>query len=145
MSRVMYESQKNLGEEQNALRYISQKWGVSYAKLPISYKLDYTMYRNGTHVGFIEVKCRTNKLNDYKTYILSLSKVKEARILADMTNTKSLLIVRWSDYTGWINLRSEFIIKQGGRSDRNDWQDQEPVCHFNISKFKIIAETKNFM
>ena len=29
-------------------------------------------------------------------------------------------------------------MKRGGRNDRNDWQDIEPVCHFRISKFKTV-------
>jgi len=39
---------------------------------------------------------------------------------------------------GWINLNEDFLCKRGGRNDRNDWQDVEPVCHFRISKFKDV-------
>jgi|TARA_R110000796_G_scaffold26400_3_gene73488 hypothetical protein len=106
--------------------------------MPITYKLDYAMYRNDNLVGFSEVKCRTNSVQDYKTYIISLSKVMSARRLSSVTSTKSLLIVSWSDAIGWIDFFSDFKVKQGGRSDRNDWQDQEPVCHFDIKDFKII-------
>ena len=141
MTRKMYESKDNLEKEKNVLRHMSVKWDVSYSKLPISYKLDYSMYRNDKLCGFAEVKCRKNSMNDFSTYIISLSKVMKARRLASVTGTKSVLIVSWSDATGWINLFSDFEVKQGGRSDRDDWQDQEPVCHFQISEFKIISHS----
>lgn len=141
MYRPKYESPKDLTHEKKILGYISRKWGISYCKMPITYKLDYAMYRNDNLVGFSEVKCRTNSVQDYKTYIISLSKVMSARRLSSVTSTKSLLIVSWSDAIGWIDFFSDFKVKQGGRSDRNDWQDQEPVCHFDIKDFKIISDS----
>ena len=39
----------------------------------------------------------------------------------------------------FIDVFSDFIVKQGGRKDREDWQDEEPVCHFDINDFKIIS------
>ena len=141
MTRVKYETQDNLERENNVLRHMSVKWDVSYSKLPISYKLDYAMYRDENLLGFAEVKCRQNSINDFSTYIISLSKVIKARRLASVTGTKSVLIVSWSDATGWINFFSDFEVKQGGRSDRDDWQDQEPVCHFDIKEFKIISHS----
>ena len=124
MARIKYESQDNLRQEKNVLRHMSQLWDVSYSKLPLDYKLDYAMYRDDNLVGFAEVKCRKPKMKDFPTYIISLSKIMKARRLASVTGTKSVLIVSWSDATGWIDVFSDFIVKQGGRKDRDDWQDQ---------------------
>jgi hypothetical protein len=135
MTRAKYETLENLTEEKNILGYISQKWDVSCSKMPISYKLDYVMYRNEELVGFAEVKSRTHAFRTFDTYIISLSKVMSARRLASVTSTKSLLIVNWSNLIGWIDFFSDFSVRQGGRSDRNDWQDQEPMCHFDINDF----------
>ena len=141
MTRVKYETLENLTEEKNILGYISQKWDVSCSKMPISYKLDYAMYRNDELVGFAEVKSRTHAFRTFDTYIISLSKVMTARRLASVTTTKSLLIVNWNNVIGWIDFFSDFSVRQGGRSDRNDWQDQEPMCHFDINDFKIISDS----
>ena len=141
MTRVKYESKDNLEKEKNVLRHMSDKWDMSYSKLPLTYKLDYVMYRNDKLLGFAEVKCRLNSIHDFSTYIISLSKVMKARRLASVTGTKSVLFVSWSDATGWIDFFSDFEVKQGGRSDRDDWQDQEPVCHFDINDFKIISHS----
>ena len=139
MARIKYESQDNLRQEKNVLGHMSRLWDVSYSKLPLDYKLDYAMYRNDTLVGFAEVKCRKPSIKDFPTYIISLAKIMKARRLASVTGTKSVLIVSWSDATGWIDVFSDFTVKQGGRKDREDWQDQEPVCHFDINDFKIIS------
>ena len=63
----------------------------------------------------------------------------EARKLARETNTKSILIVSWTDRTGYLDFFSHHQIRHGGRSDRNDWQDQEPMCHFDLKHFKGIG------
>jgi len=138
--RPLYESRSDLTSEKKIIDYVSQSWNVVYYKLPISYKIDYAFYRNETLIGFAEVKCRSHKFGTFPTYIISLSKVMEARRLARETNTKSLLIVSWLGALAYLDFFSDHQVKHGGRSDRNDWQDQEPMCHFDLKYFKRIGE-----
>ena len=140
--RKLYENNDNLKSEKNVISYVSDRWNVASFKLPMSYKLDYAMYRNDNLVGFAEVKCRTHNFGTFPTYIISLAKVLEARRLGKETNTTPILIVSWTDRIGYLDFFNHHHIKQGGRSDRNDWQDQEPMCHFNLKYFKMIG-TKN--
>ena len=135
----MYENDNDLRSEKNLISYVSDCWNVASYKLPMSYKIDYVMYRNESPVGFAEVKVRTHTFGTFPTYIISLAKVMEARRLARETNTKSILIVSWTDRTGFLDFFSHHQIRHGGRSDRNDWQDQEPMCHFNLKDFKGIG------
>ena len=135
----MYENDNDLRSEKNLISYVSDCWNVASYKLPMSYKIDYAMYRNERPVGFAEVKCRTHTFGTFPTYIISLAKVMEARRLARETNTKSILIVSWTDRTGYLDFFSHHQIRHGGRSDRNDWQDQEPMCHFDLKHFKGIG------
>tara|TARA_R100000231_G_scaffold82483_1_gene63053 strand:+ start:3237 stop:3650 length:414 start_codon:yes stop_codon:yes gene_type:complete len=135
----MYENANDLRSEQNLISYVSDCWNVASYKLPMSYKIDYVMYRDESPVGFAEVKVRTHTFGTFPTYIISLAKVMEARRLARETNTKSILIVSWTDKTGYLDFFSHHQIKHGGRSDRNDWQDQEPMCHFDLKDFKGIG------
>ena len=137
--RPMYENDNNLRSEKNLISYVSDCWNVASYKLPMSYKIDYVMYRNESPVGFAEVKVRTHTFGTFPTYIISLAKVMEARRLARETNTKSILIVSWADRTGYLDFFSHHQIRHGGRSDRNDWQDQEPMCHFDLKHFKGIG------
>ena len=148
--RPLYESRSDLNSEKKIIDYVSQCWNVVYYKLPISYKIDYAFYRMDTGtsksasenlVGFAEVKCRNHKFGTFPTYIISLSKVMEARRLARETNTKSLLIVSWLGALAYLDFFSYHQVRHGGRSDRNDWQDQEPMCHFDLKHFKKIGES----
>ena len=135
----MYENDNDLRSEKNLISYVSDCWNVASYKLPMSYKIDYVMYRDDSPVGFAEVKVRTHTFGTFPTYIISLGKVMEARRLARETNTKSILIVSWTDRTGYLDFFSHHQIRHGGRSDRNDWQDQEPMCHFDLKHFKGIG------
>ena len=146
--RTLYETVDDLRSEKNVISYVSQCWNVAYYKLPMSYKIDYAMYRIDTGssksesenlVGFAEVKCRTHIFGTFPTYIISLAKVLEARRLGKETNTTSILIVSWTDKIGYLDFFSHHQIRHGGRSDRNDWQDQEPMCHFDLKHFKGIG------
>jgi len=146
--RPIYENANDLRSEKNLISHVSDCWNVVSYKLPMSYKIDYAMYRidTGTSnsssenlVGFAEVKCRTHKFGTFPTYIISLAKVMEARRLARETDTRSILIVSWTDKIGYLDFLCHHQIRHGGRADRNDWQDQEPVCHFDLKHFKGIG------
>ena len=137
-SRPKYETIKDLYNEGSIINYVSNAWSVNFSKLPLSYKLDYAMYRDNDLMGFCEVKRRKYNRADFETYIISLDKVMQAKKLAETTNTRAVLIVSWLDRMGWIDFEEEFTCHRGGRKDRNDWQDIEPVCHFKINKFKNI-------
>jgi len=140
MARSLYETSKDRRSEKQILDYVSKCWGIVYHKLPMSYKLDYSIYRNEELVGWAEVKCRTHNFGAFPTYIISLSKVLEARKLSKETNKKSILLVSWLDVLAYLDLSSDFDVKQGGRYDRGDWQDQEPMAHFKLKHFKKIGE-----
>ena len=137
-TRPKYETSEDLNNEGSIINHVSNLWNVNFSKLPLSYKLDYAMYRNNSLMGFCEIKRRKYRRSDFETYIISLDKVIKANQLSNITNTKSILLVSWLDGMGWISLNEDFSCKRGGRNDRNDWQDVEPVCHFKISKFKDV-------
>tara|TARA_E500000318_G_scaffold29320_2_gene29281 strand:- start:3504 stop:3941 length:438 start_codon:yes stop_codon:yes gene_type:complete len=137
--RPLYENANDLRSEKNLISHVSDCWNVVSYKLPMSYKIDYAMYRDDILIGFAEVKCRTHKFGTFPTYIISLAKVMEARRLARETDTKSILIVSWTDKIGYLDFLFHHQIRHGGRADRNDWQDQEPVCHFDLKHFKGIG------
>ena len=140
--RVMYETENDLTSEKKVISHVSNSWNVASFKLPISYKLDYAMYREKELLGFAEVKCRTHRFGTFPTYIISLAKVMKAKDLWLYTHRPTILIVSWLDRIGYLDFSSNHQIKQGGRSDRNDWQDQEPMCHYDLKDFKGIGVRK---
>jgi len=140
MARSLYETSQDRRSEKQVLDYVSKCWGIVYHKLPMSYKLDYSMYRSELLVGWAEVKCRTHNFGTFPTYIISLAQGLEARRLGKETNTTPILLVSWLDVLAYLDFFSPFTIKQGGRSDRGDWQDQEPMAHFELKYFKRVGE-----
>ena len=138
--RTMYENDLNLISEKQVINHVSKSWNVVSYKLPISYKLDYAMYRDEELLGFAEVKCRTHKFGTFPTYMISLAKVLKSRDLWLCTRRPTILIVSWIGKVAYLDFSSPHKIKQGGRSDRNDWQDQEPMCHYDLKEFKGIGK-----
>tara|TARA_R110000744_G_scaffold69627_1_gene141217 strand:- start:111 stop:551 length:441 start_codon:yes stop_codon:yes gene_type:complete len=136
----MYENDLNLISEKQVINHVSKSWNVVSYKLPISYKLDYAMYRDEELLGFAEVKCRTHKFGTFPTYMISLAKVLKSRDLWLCTRRPTILIVSWIGKVAYLDFSSPHKIKQGGRSDRNDWQDQEPMCHYDLKEFKGIGK-----
>jgi hypothetical protein len=133
------ETKENLINEEEIIKFASQYWNVNYIKMPIQYKLDYAITKKTNEViAFCEVKKRTCSIFDYKTYIISLAKLQAGRQLASLTNTKSILIIGWNDVIGYVDFNVEFKTIIGGRKDRNDWQDQEPMAEIDILKFKKL-------
>jgi hypothetical protein len=100
---------------------------------------DYAATRGKNITAFVEVKTRTNPMHKYPTYMISMTKVMNANAVFMSTGTPSLLVVKWTDCMGWVQLnQNKFTLEIGGRRDRHDAQDIEPVCHISIDLFKVI-------
>ena len=145
--RELYETKEDLNNEDKVKQWLSRMWNVNIYKMPMSYKLDFCLEKNDNKngkpiVAFAEIKCRTTPIQKYPTYIISLAKVIAGKQLALHTNTKPLLIVSWTDDIKWINMNEDFKCVVGGRRDRNDWQDIEPLCEFDINKFNEIKSVR---
>ena len=44
-TRPKYETSEDLNNEGSIINHVSNLWNVNFSKLPLSYKLDYAMYR----------------------------------------------------------------------------------------------------
>lgn len=131
--RPTYESEEDRANEQAVIDGIAGKFGLTSQKLPISYGLDYALYKKwGQLSSFVEVKCRNNESTKYKTIMVSLLKVMKAKELSDATGARCLFVVEWTDRLGIFDLCKPDFIGWGGRVDRNDNDDMEPVAHWAI-------------
>ncbi len=135
--RPRYERPRDLVNERKVAERMAQR-GIELRKLPISYRLDFAMFRDGKLRGFAEVKTRNNRHDTYPTLMISLGKVMAARQLAEVSETRSVLLVQHLDGLYWCNFASPFEVAMGGRWDRGDDDDVEPVAHFPIEAFKIV-------
>lgn len=137
--RPTYESGADLAAEQAAIGVAAQTWGASYAKLPNQYRVDFAVLRNKSIVAWAEVKCRKHPHGQYPTLILSLAKHIAGVEMERQTDKPFLVLARWQDRLGYIRpSQGSYEVCIGGRTDRNDWQDIEPVVHYPIADFKFM-------
>lgn len=137
--RRLYETPADRGREHSLSLLAAEKFNCTFQSLPPKSQLDFTLISGGTVVGFAEVKCRRNPMTKYPTYMLSLEKVVKAHAIHDATGLPCFLIVGWTDRWGWRSLHERHdgdFCMYGGRVDRKDDQDMEPVVHMPISSFR---------
>jgi Holliday junction resolvase-like predicted endonuclease len=140
MTRPYYETGCDL-ETENQLADIFLNSGYELRKLnPAQYAVDFAVIHRGTQsiVGFIEVKRRRVNHDLYPNFMISLSKMMKGIELAERTNTTFGIYVKYDD--GWfsynVNLDSYLIPVIGGRKDRGDEYDIEPVVKIDIKHFR---------
>lgn len=137
MNRPLYESASDLTNEQRVAAQLSAKWKADFHKLPKSYHIDWMAYRDGKPVCFIELKCRQNERAAYPTFMVSLAKWMHGKELAREVGVPFFIVVDWTDGTFFLNVEDQPVSYGfGGRKDRNDEQDMEPVVFIDVSYFK---------
>ena len=151
--RPLYETAKDLKHEKEIAKKIEEALSWRLHKLSKAYFLDFIAFSKYPKtmglVAFIEVRKRNNHTNKYPTVILSLNKYLKGVFYAKTLGVKFLFVVQFHDgcfaYTYAEDADFEYKalehIQIGGRTDRNDPQDVEPVIHIPIDKFKPIFST----
>ena len=142
MSRPVYENAEDRSAETMAIkRFIDSLDGdVDFIKLPMQYKMDFAITRDGVIIGLVEVKCRKYSKHAFSTYMISMSKLVAAAGYSSI-GIGCILLVQWTDSMGWVKMDGDnWKVRIGGRKDRNDWQDVEPVTHIPIAEFKEVLQ-----
>tara|TARA_R100000951_G_scaffold113097_1_gene114476 strand:- start:299 stop:718 length:420 start_codon:yes stop_codon:yes gene_type:complete len=139
MSRPIYENESTLQAEKEFAQYAQQKLLCFLVKCPRSFKIDFAATRKNQVVSFIEYRKRTNDFNEYPTFMIAASKKIAAQAINKASGLPVYLFVKWADHLGYTDLtncKSSWNV--GGRTDRNDPADFEPVIHIDLSEFKTI-------
>jgi len=144
MSRPIYETSEHRAAERNTADLIASAYRISMIPMPLKTQVDYMGWsdeRNRVR-AFFEMKRRNVDRLRYETLMLSLHKVVAMDELERSTGVPVMLAVTWNDGTGLLRVSKverPLDIEIGGRWDRNDPQDVEPVVHFDVNKFKMIT------
>jgi hypothetical protein len=140
MTRPLYESSGDRCREQEVAKLVEERWRVVAQKMPMRYEFDYMLMRPepSRQVAIMEVKCRNAK---YDTLIISMQKVVTMQTYHQQFGVPAVLAVSWPDeepkYTLLEPARtSKYIVEWGGRDDRGDDQDKEPVIHIPVEHFR---------
>ena len=109
---------------------------VKFYKLPLSYALDFYTYQR-----VVEVKCRENPHDQYRTFFIALRKWRDGLVLAKALGTQGRFVIAVGYTDGIYTLTVDPIapplvyVQWGGRSDRNDQGDAEPMVHIENRLF----------
>jgi len=137
--RPIYETANDLRNERDVIEVLNKLWGTEAHKLPRAYSMDYLLTRDRQAVSFVEIKCRQVPSWQYDTLMISMAKVLKGRAITRETGIPSLLVVKWNDTVGYVYMSEiDMDIQVGGRRDRGDAQDIEPVCMIPVKDFRRI-------
>jgi len=144
MSRPIYETEATLERERALADAIEILWSVTCRKLPIKYGLDYALMREGRIIAFAELKSRntytSEAMDKLGGVMLSLDKLEHAQRFIGFTGLPVFFVVELKDgiFAAKFDEKPKFKLAFGGRSDRDDWQDVEPVGFISLSQFKKL-------
>jgi hypothetical protein len=82
-------------------------------------------------------------MKKYPTVMISLSKVIHARLLTEATGLPCYLILLYRDGLARLDFASEFTVGPGGRSDRNDPNDQDVCAYYPHERLQVISQNDN--
>jgi hypothetical protein len=137
--RPTYERAEDRNRQRTVMGWFCQSYGCSAKELPPLAAWDFEATLDGDVVAIVEVKCRTNGINAYPTYLISHAKVEAMLAEASARTIAPILLVSWSDARGWVNLAdAPHEVADGGRRDRNDPADIERVALIPVEEFKVF-------
>ena len=138
MMRLIYETAKDIESEKDIANFLRETHKLNCFKMPISYRIDWAVLSFlGKLQGFMELKVRNVSRNQYPTLMLSLGKCVTGCNLAQLTNTAFWVAVKWTDSFGICRVIQPLEnVGIGGRMDRGDDADIEPVVYLPITEFK---------
>lgn len=145
MTRPQYENEASLKGEADTIFEVNKAWGVDLIKMPIKNKIDCLMKhkKSGESRAFVELKRRACKRHKYPTYMISLDKWVAGLTMEVNTGLPFILVVDWEDEIGYLKCQpavGAINVNMGGRKDRNDAQDIEPVVHIPIYLFETLVK-----
>lgn len=139
VSRPLYERGRDLREEEKAIEILCRRGKLAAHKLPRRYEIDYLLLQRGGMYGWAEVKVRPG-VERYDSFMLSCAKVMAGRRLAEVFGGRFIVVVRRTDdlmVLDALSHRPDYVA-MGGRTDRGDDQDMEPVAHYRWDQMSRI-------
>ena len=97
---------------------------------------DFALTHKGKVEAMVEVKCRTCDKRRFDTYLISTNKLRRLKRAAKASRCLPILLVEWTDALAYIIITdANYKVALGGRDDRCDLYDREPVAHLPIRLF----------
>ena len=143
MNRPMYETKQDLINENEMKSVLEIKWKCTLNKLPIKYNLEWLAMRGKVPMAFIEFKHREKlSIHAYPRYMMSLDKWIKAKQLCKEVEIPFIMVITFAEgtYYGVFPYGDLHDVEYmwGGRYDRGDKQDVEPMVLLPLKKFMKI-------
>jgi|JYMV01.1.fsa_nt_gi hypothetical protein len=142
MTRPIYENEVTLKNERTAADYLESLWGATLRKLPISYRIDFFVEKNGVGVGLVEFKRFNSKHNDFACVISSMSKWAKGIYWSKIFNIPYYLVIRFDDGIYGVRCSNEknYNVKWFERKNFRSEGDAEPCVFIPHGDFTNIAK-----
>ena len=137
--RPFYQTGQDILNAQVAVDKLCEHIKCDTIKLPFDAHADFMLAHNKRGRAIVRVKTRNNKRKAYSTYMLSLDKYTSLGEWVGKGFTP-ILLVQWTDFLGCVILPVEHTVSTGGRYDRGDPKDVEPVVLINVDKFENVEK-----
>ena len=118
------------------------RYHYSWFKLPeIRYVVDAALTIDRYVKGWMEVKCRSGKPDQYTHWFISLHKLMKGLSLHDYTGLPFFILFDWDgqSFAARVEDPPRTALEWGGREDRSDSEDTEPVVLIPRAWFKPIG------
>jgi hypothetical protein len=135
----LFETQEDLDAERAAIiRFAGFTNSIPY-KLPMESMADYVLARDGYARAIVEIKCRTNKSDQYDEYMLGEKKYTALCNWQSM-GFAPILLISWPDAMGYVKVPVEHKISMQGRNDRGASITADKVVLIDIKHFKMLPD-----
>lgn len=141
--RPIYERPNDRTRQGEIIRVLTAATGLRAEPTVPLVGWDFTLFRpDNTVSALVEVKARNHERLRYPTYIISRAKIDALAEDAERNGCTGGLLVGWQDETGWVRvnhpIRQTWNVIRGGRRDRNDPADIEPMYEIPHESFLIL-------
>ena len=149
MKRPTYETDSDITREKRVADTFATFSGLSLCKLPKFYPMDFAGVAPDKKIKlWAEVKTRTyskESLDRMGGYMFALKRAMEYERLVEFTGIPFFLVLGLPDGVFYKKMfheahRRPLDIKFGGRTDRGDSDDMEPMLLFPLSDFSKIEQ-----
>ena len=136
LMRPTYETPSDTERERNTAERVATAWGYDVRKLKAFYAYDYALFSGETLEAFVEIKVRTRT---FETYWLLLAKWSAMNSLIQTAHVPGLFVVAWPGRTMFTTVSNRPLrVLLGGRTDRGDASDIEPLVEIPLIQFKDV-------
>ena len=140
MSRPVYESDADRSNQATDVAKLERAFGQTAIAPKDPFAAYDVVFDGQKRPCVVEIKVRRNAREKYPTYMLSEKKY-NALCAIHAKGADALLAVQWTDALGTVRVPVEHTAGTGGRYDRGDSFDVEPVVHIPINSFTTVTET----